>query len=103
MSIEIQENQISDALKTIYDPEIPVDIYNLGLIYDISIDDNNDVQILMTLTSPGCPVAGMLVEQVKSKVESVAGVNSATVELVWDPPWSPELMTDIAKLELGYM
>jgi FeS assembly SUF system protein len=103
MSIKIQENEINDVLKTVYDPEIPVDIFNLGLIYDVSIDDFNNVKVLMTLTSPGCPVAGALVEEVKNKVKSVPGVNSADVELVWDPPWSPDLMSDAAKLQLGYM
>jgi FeS assembly SUF system protein len=103
MSIKIQENEINDVLKTVYDPEIPVDIFNLGLIYDVSIDDFNNVKVLMTLTSPGCPVAGSLVEEVKNKVKSVPGVNSADVELVWDPPWSPDLMSDAAKLQLGYM
>jgi FeS assembly SUF system protein len=103
MSIKIQESEVVEALKTIYDPEIPVDIYNLGLIYDIAIDDGNNVQVQMTLTSPGCPVAGVLVEQVKTKIKNIPGVNSANVELVWDPPWSPDLMTDIAKLQLGYM
>jgi FeS assembly SUF system protein len=103
MSIKIQQDEVNEVLKTIYDPEIPVDIYNLGLIYDISIDDDNNVKVLMTLTSPGCPVAGSLVEQVKNKIQNIPGVNSASVELVWDPPWSPDLMTDIAKLQLGYM
>ena len=103
MSIKVQQNEINDVLKTIYDPEIPVDIFNLGLVYDISIDDFNNVKILMTLTSPGCPVAGALVEMVKNKVKNIPGVNSADVELVWDPPWSPDLMSDAAKLQLGYM
>ena len=103
MSIKVQQNEINDVLKTVYDPEIPVDIFNLGLIYDISIDDFNNVKILMTLTSPGCPVAGSLVEEVKNKVKNIPGVNSADVELVWDPPWSPDLMSDAAKLQLGYM
>ncbi len=103
MSIKIQENEVNDVLKTVYDPEIPVDIFNLGLIYDVSIDDFNNVKVLMTLTSPGCPVAGSLVEEVKNKIKNIPGVNSADVELVWDPPWSPDLMSDAAKLQLGYM
>ena len=99
---EIKE-RIIEVMKTIYDPEIPVNIYELGLIYDIHIDDEYRVHIKMTLTAPGCPVAGMLVQQVENGVRSVQGVKDVKVDLVWDPPWSPEMMSDAAKMELGYL
>jgi len=95
------EAPIIAALHTCFDPEIPVDIYELGLIYDIDIQPSGDVNIKMTLTSPGCPVAGSLPGEVEQKVESVPGVTSATVELVWDPPWCMEKMSEAAKLQLG--
>ena len=96
------ENGIVEALKTVFDPEIPVNIYELGLIYDLAIEDAGQVKIKMTLTSPGCPVAGSLPGEVQTKVEGVPGVANADVELVWDPAWSPELMSEAAKLELGF-
>ncbi len=92
---------IIKALRTVHDPEIPVNIYDLGLIYDLSISDEGHVHIRMTLTSPGCPVAGMLVQQVESKVKSVEGVTGAVVELVWDPPWTRDRMSEAVKLELN--
>jgi len=95
------EAPIIAALHTCFDPEIPVDIYELGLIYDIDIQPSGDVNIKMTLTSPGCPVAGSLPGEVEQKVSSVPGVASATVELVWDPPWCMEKMSEGAKLQLG--
>jgi FeS assembly SUF system protein len=95
------ENGIVEALKTVYDPEIPVNIYELGLIYDIDIQNDGDVQVKMTLTAPGCPVAGTLPVEVKEKVQSVPGVKSADVELVWDPTWNPSMMSEAARLELG--
>jgi len=97
------ETRIIDAIKLVYDPEIPVNIYELGLIYGIDIGENNDVHIQMTLTAPGCPVAGdmpgWVVVAVESNVEEVGKVD---VDLVWDPPWNPELMSEAAQLELGY-
>lgn len=90
------------VLCSIYDPEIPVSIYEMGLIYEIDIDACFDVVISMTLTSPACPVAGSLPGEVEEKIEAIDGINSATVELTWDPPWTPEMMTDEAKLELGF-
>jgi FeS assembly SUF system protein len=93
--------RIIEVLRTVYDPEIPVNIFELGLIYKVDIDDDNKVQIDMTLTSPACPVAGILPGEVEEKVRGVAGVNDATVELVWDPPWNPSMMTEEAQLELG--
>jgi FeS assembly SUF system protein len=97
------KDKIVEILKTCYDPEIPVDIYELGLIYDISIDDRKVAHVKMTLTSPGCPVAGSLPGEVAEKVKSVVGISDAKVEVMWDPPWSPDMMSDEAKLELGFM
>ena len=91
------------VLKTIYDPEIPVDIYELGLIYDVFLNEDNDVKILMTLTTPNCPVAESLPQEVKVKVASIEGVKSAEVEMTFDPPWSRDLMSEEAKLELGFL
>lgn len=95
--------EIIQALKTCYDPEIPVDIYELGLIYDIIIDDENNVLIKMTLTSPACPVAGSLPLEVESKVKNIPQVNDVKVELVWDPPWDMSMMSETAKVELGFL
>jgi FeS assembly SUF system protein len=89
------------ALRTIHDPEIPANIHDLGLIYDVDVDDGGGVSIVMTLTAPGCPVADVLVEDVRREVGSVAGVTSVRVELVWDPPWTVDRMSDEAALELG--
>lgn len=100
MSEELK-NKIIEALKTCFDPEIPVDIYELGLIYDIDISPMNIVTVKMTLTSPACPVAGSLPPEVEEKIKSVEGVNSAKVEVVWDPPWTPEKMSEMAKLQLN--
>jgi FeS assembly SUF system protein len=98
----VSEEQIVEILKTIYDPEIPVNIYDMGLIYGIEIRDDGWVDIEMTLTSPACPVAGTLPPEVEAKVrDGVEGIVSAKVEIVWDPPWTPEKMTDAAKLQLG--
>jgi FeS assembly SUF system protein len=98
---QMLELKIIDALQTCYDPEIPVNIYELGLVYGIEIGDTGDVRIKMTLTAPNCPVAGSLPMEVESKVIAVEGVKSAQVELVWDPPWNPGKMSEGAKLELG--
>lgn len=95
-----RESVIS-ALKTIFDPEIPVNIYELGLIYKLDVDDAGKADIRMTLTSPACPVAGSLVAQVEQKAKSVNGVTDAKVDLVWDPPWTPARMSDAAKLQLN--
>ncbi len=92
---------IVDALKTIFDPEIPVNIYELGLIYHIRVDDKNEVFIEMTLTSPGCPVAQSLPLEVVDTARSVEGVTDAHIEMVWDPPWSTDRMSEAAKLQLG--
>ena len=95
--------KVVKILKTIYDPEIPVDIYELGLIYDVMINEDNDVKILMTLTSPNCPVAESLPREVEDKVKSLDLINNAEVEITFDPPWSKELMSEEAKLELGML
>ncbi|MEM9582462.1 MAG: SUF system Fe-S cluster assembly protein [Pseudomonadota bacterium] len=98
----LHEN-IVEACRTVYDPEIPVNIFDLGLIYTIEISDENDVSILMSLTAPGCPVAGEMPGWVAEAVEPLAGVKQVNVELVWEPPWGMEMMSDEAKLELGFM
>jgi FeS assembly SUF system protein len=97
------EDQIIQALKTCYDPEIPVDVFELGLIYEIRIDDNANTNIKMTLTSPSCPVAGSLPGEVERKVKAVPGVNEAKIELTWNPPWDRDMMSEVAKLELGFL
>ena len=94
---------IVEILKTIYDPEIPVDIYELGLIYDVWVNTEYEVKILMTLTSPNCPVAESLPREVEEKVKSIANVKDAEVEITFDPPWSKDLMSEEAKLELGML
>lgn len=95
--------KIVKVIKTIYDPEIPVDIYELGLVYDVFVNEDNDVKILMTLTSPNCPVAETLPVEVEEKVKSLNAVNDAEVEITFDPPWTKDLMSDEAKLELGML
>jgi FeS assembly SUF system protein len=94
---------IVDVLKTIYDPEIPVDIYELGLIYDVAVSEDGDAVVTMTLTTPHCPVAESMPGEVELRVLSVPGVRDAEVKLVWDPPWDPSKMSDEARLELGML
>ena len=96
-------DKIVRVLKTIFDPEIPVDIYELGLIYDVFVNEDNDVKILMTLTTPNCPVAESLPQEVKEKVRSLDEVNEVELELTFDPPWTRDLMSEEAKLELGML
>jgi FeS assembly SUF system protein len=100
-SDEALEERIVDALRTVFDPEIPVNIYELGLIYDVKVVSPGQVEVKMTLTSPHCPVAETLPGEVRDKVESVDGVDSADVEVVWDPAWNPSMMSEAARLELG--
>ena len=95
--------KIVKVLKTIYDPEIPVDIYELGLIYDVFVNESSDVKILMTLTSPNCPVAETLPLEIEEKVKSLKEVKSAIVEITFEPPWDKDLMSEEAKLELGLL
>ncbi len=103
--VDTQElgEKIVGVLKTIYDPEIPVDIYELGLIYDVFVNEENEVKILMTLTSPNCPVAESLPAEVEEKVKSLNAVKDAEVEITFDPPWTQDLMSEEAKLELGML
>ena len=96
------EQEVINALRTVYDPEIPVNIYELGLIYGVEIE-NNKVHITMTLTSPACPVAGILPGEVEAKAKSVEGVEDAVVDLVWEPPWGQHMMSEEAQLELGLL
>ena len=97
------EEDIVEELKTVYDPEIPVNIYELGLVYEISIGDDGFVNIKMTLTAPGCPVAGDIVAEVDNKTRKSEGVTDANVMLTFDPPWNKEMMSEEAKLELGFL
>jgi len=103
MEGETLRDQIEATLKTVYDPEIPVNIFELGLVYEIKIGDNNRIGITMTLTAPGCPVAGDIVMEVDQKVRAIEGVSEVDVHLTFDPPWTKEMMTDEARLELGFM
>ncbi|MGN6154845.1 MAG: SUF system Fe-S cluster assembly protein [Sphingomicrobium sp.] len=96
-------DRVIDVLKSIYDPEIPVDIYELGLIYDIQVSEDGDAVITMTLTTPHCPVAESMPGEVEMRVLSVPGIRDAEVKLVWDPPWDPSKMSDEARLELGML
>jgi FeS assembly SUF system protein len=96
-------DKIISVIKTIYDPEIPVDIYELGLIYDVMVNENFDVKILMTLTTPNCPVAETLPVDVEDKVKTMKGIKSVEVEITFDPPWTQDLMSEEAKLELGIL
>jgi FeS assembly SUF system protein len=95
--------QVIEALKDIFDPEIPVNIYDLGLIYDVEVSPDGDAKVVMTLTTPHCPVAESMPGEVELRVCAVPGIRAADVELVWDPPWDPQKMTDEAKLELGML
>ena len=95
--------KIVNELKSIFDPEIPVDIYELGLIYDVFVNENNEVKILMTLTSPNCPVAESLPQEVEEKIRSIDEVKTAEVEITFDPPWTKDMMSEEAKLELGFL
>ncbi len=100
--LDALRQRVIEALKTCYDPEIPVDIYELGLIYDVALVDSGQVEIKMTLTSPACPVAGSLPGEVEQKVRGVEGVSGARVELVWDPPWDKDRMSEAAQVKLGF-
>jgi FeS assembly SUF system protein len=100
-AIERIETEVIEALESCYDPEIPVNIYELGLIYDVDIKPNGAVTVKMTLTSPACPVAGSLPPEVETKIRFIPGVTSARVELVWEPPWDKNMMTEAARLQLG--
>jgi FeS assembly SUF system protein len=96
-------DQVADACRSVYDPEIPVNIFELGLIYTIDINEQNEVKIIMSLTAPGCPVAGEMPGWVADAVEPIPGVKQVDVELTWEPPWGMDMMSDEARLELGFM
>ena len=98
-----KKEQIIEEIRKIYDPELPVNIYELGLIYDVLVNEDNDVKVLMTLTTPNCPVAESLPLEVKNKIADIDGVKSAEVEMTFDPPWNRDLMSEEAKLELGFL
>lgn len=95
--------RVIDTIKTCYDPEIPVDIWELGLIYEINIDTENNLGVKMTLTSPSCPVAETLPPEVEQKLREIEGIRSAKVEITFEPPWEKEMMSEVAQLELGFM
>ena len=97
------EEDIVTMLKTVYDPEIPIDIYNLGLIYGVDIDDDNNVTITMTLTAPNCPAADFIIEDVRFKVQTVKGINNVVIDLTFEPAWNRDMLSEEAKLELGFL
>ena len=101
--MQINDEKVIEALKTVFDPEIPVDVYELGLIYKCEVTPENDVIIQMTLTTPNCPVADEMPKKVKDAVLDVEGVNKVAVDLIWDPPWDMSRMSDVARLELDMM
>ena len=105
MKNELQKlgEEVVKVLCQIYDPEIPVNIYELGLIYDVQVSDNHDVKILMTFTAPNCPVAESLPVEIKEQVEKIKNIKTATVDITWDPPWDKSMMSEEAKLELGFL
>ncbi|MBI4527622.1 MAG: SUF system Fe-S cluster assembly protein [Deltaproteobacteria bacterium] len=99
----VVESQVVDALRTCFDPEIPVNVYDLGLIYEVKVDEKGSTEIRMTLTTPHCPAAQMLPSEVEAKARTVPGVSDVQVEVVWDPPWDPSKMSEAAKLQLGML
>ena len=99
---ESTRDRVIEAIKTVYDPEIPVNIWEVGLIYEVAVDEAGHARVAMTLTSPMCPVAESLPVEVEQKVSAVDGVASAKIDVVWDPPWDPDMMSEAAKLELGF-
>lgn len=102
LSREQLEELAVEVIKTCYDPEIPIDIYELGLIYSVKVDEDRFLHVVMTLTSPMCPVAGSLPPEVEAKLAGIPGIAGATVEVTWDPPWNPSMMSEAARLELGF-
>ena len=97
----ISKDKIIEVLKTVFDPEIPVNIWDLGIVYDIEISDNNDVTITMTMTAPNCPISEMILDDVKASLSNLEGVNDVKINLTFNPPWSPDMMSEEAKLQLG--
>ncbi len=102
MEINLRD-KIEEVLRTVHDPEIPANIYDLGLVYEIKVNEGNKVKITMTLTAPACPVAGEIIQEVQDKVKAVEGVSDVHVHLTFDPPWTKDMMTEEAKLELGFL
>ena len=102
-AVDALGERVIEALRTVYDPEIPVNIYDLGLIYEVKVDETDAVYVKMTLTAPACPVAGTLPGEVETKIEQIPEVRTANVELVWEPPWSKDRMSESAMLDLGFM
>lgn len=100
---ETLKDKVLTAIKSVYDPEIPVDIYELGLIYEINVFPVNNVFVLMTLTSPSCPAAEIIPAEVEQKIKAIEGINEVNIELTFDPPYSQEMMSEVARLELGFM
>lgn len=103
MTLDELREKVIDTLKTCYDPEIPVDIWELGLIYELRFDKEKNLIILMTLTSPMCPVAGTLPPEVEAKIQSIPGIGKVKIEIVWNPPWTKDMMSEVAQLELGFL
>ena len=103
MDFLILESQIVQVIKTVYDPEIPVDIYALGMIYEVNVDENAKAKIVMTLTTPNCPVAESMPNEVREKVAAIPGISEVDLELTFEPPWTQDMMSDEAKLELGML
>lgn len=103
MEAHILEDAVINVIKTIYDPEIPVNIYELGLIYDIRVSELSNIEVDMTLTTPNCPVAESLPQEVKNKIQLIAGAGEVEVHMVWDPPWDKDMMSEEAKFELGFL
>lgn len=101
--IEKLKEKIIEVLKTVYDPEVPVNIYDLGLIYNLEVEDNGTVKILMTLTAPNCPIADQIIEEIKVKLELLEGIKDVKIELTFNPPWDPSRLSDEARLELGLL
>ena len=101
--IQMLEERVIDVIRTVYDPEIPVDVYELGLIYEVKVDEKFHAHVLMTLTSPSCPVAESMPLEIEDKVKGVPGIESGKVELTFDPPWDKDMMSEAALLELGFM
>ncbi|MCH8233462.1 MAG: SUF system Fe-S cluster assembly protein [Bacteroidetes bacterium] len=97
------QDQVVEAIKSVYDPEIPVDVYDLGLIYEVNVYPVNNVYILMTLTSPACPAAESIPSEIEQKIRAIEGINDVQVEITFDPPYSPDMMSEAAKLELGFL
>jgi FeS assembly SUF system protein len=102
MDITLRD-RIEEVLQTVHDPEIPVNIWELGLVYDVKIDENSKVKVIMTLTAPACPVAGEIIQEVHDKIEALEGVSDVHVHLTFDPPWTRDMMSEEARLELGFM